>query len=159
MSGKLVFELSRGPRGKRGPKKTPPGTLKPAAVIQAMMLSILREPWRVIARKLRDDGHTRRPWEPNRLKLQVNKQWNELFPDTSTPPPLDKTKETQMGPTCQGCGKALDPRNYRIADGCPCNTPRGINHGVVPKDTCTCGECDPAQTGSTRYPPEPEPHQ
>lgn len=51
---------------------------------------------------------------------------------------------------CRGCGAMLLPENRRIADGCPCNNPRGINHGLVPKNTCTCVECDPAQTGSTR---------
>ncbi len=52
---------------------------------------------------------------------------------------------------CRGCKKPLDPKNFTTtADGCPCNSPRGINHGIVPKDTCTCTECDPAQTGSIR---------
>lgn len=52
---------------------------------------------------------------------------------------------------CRGCGKDLLLVNrYTIADGCPCNRPRGINHGIVPKATCTCTECDPAQTGSVR---------
>lgn len=53
---------------------------------------------------------------------------------------------------CRGCGAAILPEYRRIADCCPCNSPRGINHGLVPKNTCTCVECDPAQTGSTRYP-------
>lgn len=51
---------------------------------------------------------------------------------------------------CRGCGRTLLPENRRIADGCPCNGPRGLNHGLVAKNTCTCVECDPAQTGSTR---------
>lgn len=52
---------------------------------------------------------------------------------------------------CRGCGKVLLPENFgMVADGCPCNSPRGVNHGLVPKDTCTCHECDPAQTGSVR---------
>jgi len=53
-------------------------------------------------------------------------------------------------PNCLGCERPLHPRNLRIADGCPCNGPRGINHGLVPKNTCTCVLCDPAQTGGTR---------
>jgi hypothetical protein len=72
-------------------------------------------------------------------------------------------KETPAAPKCSGCGKPLLAENFWIADGCPCYAPRGINHGRVPKDTCTCVECDPAQTGSTRYahdfkgpPPYPE---
>lgn len=52
--------------------------------------------------------------------------------------------------SCRGCGGALLPENRTIADACPCNSPRGINHGLVPKNTCTCVECDPAQTGGTR---------
>lgn len=55
-------------------------------------------------------------------------------------------------PACRGCEAPLLPENRRVADGCPCNSRRGINHGLVAKDTCTCIECDPAQTGSTRYP-------
>lgn len=58
---------------------------------------------------------------------------------------------------CRACGAALRSENERIADGCPCNSQRGINHGLVPKETCTCVVCDPEQTGSTRYPVEPAP--
>lgn len=60
--------------------------------------------------------------------------------------------EDLFGPPddCRHCGGALLVENRRIADGCPCNSPRGINHGLVAKNTCTCLECDPAQTGSTR---------
>lgn len=54
-------------------------------------------------------------------------------------------------PKCRTCGKSLIPENFRIADGCPCNSGRGVNHGLVARDTCTCPVCDPAQTGSTRY--------
>lgn len=53
--------------------------------------------------------------------------------------------------TCRHCGSKLPETNYWIADGCPCNCRRGINHGIVPKLVCTCVECDPAQTGSSRY--------
>lgn len=54
--------------------------------------------------------------------------------------------------TCNGCSKLLLQENFRlIADGCPCNSARGINHGLVPILTCTCIKCDPEQTGSTRY--------
>lgn len=51
---------------------------------------------------------------------------------------------------CRGCGQPLLPENVRIADGCPCNSERGVNHGLVAVSTCTCGDCDPEQTGSTR---------
>jgi hypothetical protein len=56
---------------------------------------------------------------------------------------------------CRGCGGPLLPEQRRIADGCPCNSRRGINHGLVAKNTCTCVVCDPEQTGSTRYPVQP----
>lgn len=49
---------------------------------------------------------------------------------------------------CRACQKSL--RDDRVADGCPCNSPRGVNHGIVPIYVCTCPECDPAQTGSVR---------
>lgn len=52
--------------------------------------------------------------------------------------------------SCRACGAALLPEQRRICDGCPCNSPRGINHGLVAKNTCTCVVCDPEQTGSTR---------
>ena len=57
---------------------------------------------------------------------------------------------------CRCCYRPLDPKNFEaIADGCPCNSERGINHGLVPKDTCTCNECDPGQSGATRKPRTP----
>lgn len=51
---------------------------------------------------------------------------------------------------CRGCGEALNPANSSMADGCPCNSARGVNHGIVSVPTCTCIECDPDQTGSSR---------
>jgi hypothetical protein len=56
-------------------------------------------------------------------------------------------------PHCRACGKELTPECAWVADGCPCNSQRGINHGLVPRRTCTCEACDPEQTGSTRKPP------
>jgi hypothetical protein len=53
-------------------------------------------------------------------------------------------------PSCRACGKELTPECAWVADGCPCNSPRGVNHGLVPRRTCACAECDPDQTGSTR---------
>lgn len=49
---------------------------------------------------------------------------------------------------CRACGQPI--RDDRVADGCPCNSPRGVNHGIVPAYVCTCPECDPRQTGSVR---------
>jgi hypothetical protein len=63
----------------------------------------------------------------------------------------DLTAGSALPGTCRGCGGALDFTG-RIADGCPCNSPRGINHGLVPRHLCTCTICDPAQTGSSRPP-------
>jgi hypothetical protein len=57
---------------------------------------------------------------------------------------------------CRGCGKKLSG-DERVADGCPCNFPRGINHGLVPKHVCTCDECDHELTGSTRPKPAESP--
>ncbi len=51
---------------------------------------------------------------------------------------------------CRGCLRMILPENRKIADGCACNSPRGINHGLVPKNTCTCIICDSEQTGGTR---------
>ena len=51
---------------------------------------------------------------------------------------------------CRACGKPLLMANYRVADGCPCNSIRGINHGIVPSEVCTCEICDPGRTGSSR---------
>lgn len=50
---------------------------------------------------------------------------------------------------CNGCGEKLNP-NERAADGCICNSRRGVNHGIVAKHLCTCAVCDPNQTGSAR---------
>ena len=55
---------------------------------------------------------------------------------------------------CRNCGKPLSITTG-IADGCPCNSPRGINHGLVPAYICTCPICDPHQTGSVRHEPKP----
>ncbi len=55
-------------------------------------------------------------------------------------------------PVCRSCGDELKPECAWIADGCPCNAPRGTNHGIVARRTCTCALCDPEQTGSTRAP-------
>jgi hypothetical protein len=57
---------------------------------------------------------------------------------------------------CRACRAPLKPEDYRVADGCTCNSGRGVNHGLVAVQTCTCVTCDPEQTGSTRYPPLPE---
>lgn len=57
---------------------------------------------------------------------------------------------------CRGCGRPFSC-DERMADGCPCNSPRGINHGIVPSHVCTCEICDPEQTGSVRSKPEDKP--
>ncbi len=51
---------------------------------------------------------------------------------------------------CRHCGQNLLPENAQMADGCPCNSGRGINHGLVDVLTCTCNVCDPAGTGGSR---------
>lgn len=52
-------------------------------------------------------------------------------------------------PNCRGCGRPLSG-DENVADGCPCNSGRGVNHGLVPDHVCTCPQCDPEQTGSVR---------
>ena len=49
---------------------------------------------------------------------------------------------------CRHCLKPLDPKNVTMADGC--NSQRGVNHGLVSVDVCTCEVCDPKQTGASR---------
>jgi hypothetical protein len=66
---------------------------------------------------------------------------------------IERLKEQRLD-LCQGCAKPLVPENYQLADGCPCNSRRGINHGLVPASVCTCKECDPAETGSSRFRPD-----
>lgn len=89
--------------------------------------------------------------EISRQFLGISRATGELcwHPKTTFDEGLKKTIEW-YAPACRGCGKALLPKNERVADGCPCNTPRGINHGLVPKNVCTCDVCDPEQTGSVR---------
>jgi hypothetical protein len=79
------------------------------------------------------------------------KLWNPLAPFAH------RDDCPMAGGTCRGCQKPLLKANRAtIADGCPCNSPRGVNHGLVPKNTCTCLVCDPAQTGSVRAAAEGE---
>ncbi len=61
--------------------------------------------------------------------------------------------ERMKQPLCRHCRRQLVPENETLADGCPCNSGRGINHGLVPTHTCTCSQCDQAQTGGTRPKP------
>jgi len=83
-------------------------------------------------------------WVP----VPLNKEGKEVF-DASTSAP-DTVRD------CRACGQALNPENCSTADGCPCNSPRGVNHGLVPTHVCTCEICDPDQTGSVRQ-AEPKP--
>jgi hypothetical protein len=62
-------------------------------------------------------------------------------------------RATDRSEICRGCGLVLHDTNRTMADGCHCNSRRGINHGRVDKLVCTCAECDPAQTGSSRWRP------
>jgi len=61
---------------------------------------------------------------------------------------------TDTPPLCRACGQPIQPEDRGLADGCPCNSPRGVNHGLVPTHVCTCPECDPAGTGAVRQKPE-----
>lgn len=55
------------------------------------------------------------------------------------------------GADCRGCKMPLLKTNRTMADGCPCNSARGVNHGLVPQQTCTCPTCDPSECGGSRY--------
>ncbi len=71
--------------------------------------------------------------------------WNPLHPF------LHREDCRFAGGECRGCERPLLKANRNMADGCPCNSPRGINHGLVPPETCTCDNCDPKGSGSSRY--------
>lgn len=45
---------------------------------------------------------------------------------------------------CRGCNKPLKQENAWMCDGCPCNSERGKNHGLVSSDVCTCDKCKPS---------------
>lgn len=68
----------------------------------------------------------------------------------------DKHAWENTNGTCRACMQPLVSTNFdSVADGCPCNSRRGINHGLIPEHTCTCPECDPEQTGGVRKPKLP----
>lgn len=62
---------------------------------------------------------------------------------------MNTRDETPAHPVCRGCNQPLKAENAWISDGCPCNNPRGINHGLVPKECCTCDECSPQHAASS----------
>lgn len=110
----------------------------------------IRGAWRITVKTLvrqlhamdrRDAGRTgiRRTLASLERRMTMHK--DDMYPQEGV---------AELTMSCQGCGKPLFPENKRFADGCACNAPRGINHGLVPKNTCTCVVCDPAQTGGTR---------
>jgi len=79
--------------------------------------------------------------------------------DYTPPAPFDESKRRNCRPApqpvCRECGVPLRHENLRCADGCPCNSPRGVNHGLVPTNVCACVACDPEETGSVRTLPKP----
>lgn len=42
---------------------------------------------------------------------------------------------------CNGCGRPLLLENLYCDDGCPCNTPRGVNFPPIPCMTCEVENC------------------
>lgn len=42
---------------------------------------------------------------------------------------------------CNACGKPLLLENLYVDDGCPCNTPRGVNFKPAPCPTCKTDNC------------------
>jgi hypothetical protein len=88
-----------------------------------------------------DDCHDRGHLNGIQLKIR-----NEIvLAVMGAPPPA------RAAAVCRACGKSLLPENYWIADGCLCNSERGINHGLVPTAVCACKVCDQAQTGASRF--------
>jgi hypothetical protein len=61
----------------------------------------------------------------------------EVIVNAHRPEPASTTKMV----VCRGCGKELHFDGIPRADGCPCNSPRGINHGIVPPYLCACKLC------------------
>jgi len=102
------------------------------------------------------------PAAPPEAKAEQGRVNDAAFRDIQWTPGVgfaagDPASPPEMRPICRGCGKPLLPENLWMADGCPCNSRRGINHGLVAKNICTCIECDPEQTGATRHPYRKEP--
>lgn len=59
--------------------------------------------------------------------------------------------------TCNGCDAPILPSNALVDDGCPCNTPRGINFAPEPCAICGIDHCvrpghrtNPRQIPTTR---------
>lgn len=42
---------------------------------------------------------------------------------------------------CNGCGLPLLLENLYVDDGCPCNTPRGVNFKPLPCPICKMDNC------------------
>lgn len=42
---------------------------------------------------------------------------------------------------CNGCGRPLLMANIYVDDGCPCNTPRGVNFPPKTCEICRTGNC------------------
>lgn len=42
---------------------------------------------------------------------------------------------------CNGCGEPLLLSNVLVDDGCPCNTPRGVNFRPIPCGKCNTDRC------------------
>ncbi len=42
---------------------------------------------------------------------------------------------------CNGCGKSLLLENLYVDDGCPCNTPRGVNFKPIKCTKCKTDDC------------------
>jgi len=55
----------------------------------------------------------------------------------NAPVPTNPNIPTQ----CNGCGKPLFLENLYVDDGCPCNTPRGVNFKPAPCPTCKTDNC------------------
>ena len=65
------------------------------------------------------------------------------------PPPDPRPTDQRFGyplnpqfpEKCNGCGRWLLMENLYVDDGCPCNTPRGVNFKPQPCATCGTDNC------------------
>lgn len=52
-----------------------------------------------------------------------------------------KEQDYRVPENCKSCGKPLLLRNLFVDDGCPCNSPRGVNFVPLPCDLCKTDNC------------------
>lgn len=77
----------------------------------------------------------------------------EFVPEASANLPETPDSSAVANPVCRGCGKQLNLDLHAwMWDCCPCNSPRGINHGLIPVTMCSCDECQAASKAKGQKP-------